>query len=38
MYIQPHMRKASDVPLALIETAIGGTPVETWIDRGRLER
>ena len=37
-FFAQYMRKASDVPLALIETAIGGTPVETWIDRGRLER
>ena len=37
-FFAQYVRKASDVPLALVETAIGGTPVETWIDRGRLER
>lgn len=27
-----------DVPLGLIETALGGTPIEPWIDESRLRR
>jgi sialate O-acetylesterase len=27
-----------DVPIGLIETAIGGTPIEPWIDEARLRR
>lgn len=33
--LQPHLEK--NVPVALIHTAMGGTSIESWIDRASLE-
>lgn len=37
-FFAKHLRRQVDVPLGFLQTAIGGTPIDTWIGEEWLER
>lgn len=36
-YFSEHIRKNTNVPIGIIQLAVGGSGIESWIDRGTME-